>query len=142
MHNISFSFLFIIPFRCSLIISRDSCDPQVGCQYVVSGCNNNNECLNDFSNCPQGGDCVTSDDCDDGDKCTLGIKNRKEEKEEGSNIDSDDCINDVCTHQKIECNDNNECTEDSCESLYGCIFRPISCGIHHYYILDCFYLFL
>ena len=43
-------------------------------------------------------------ECLDGDACTIG----------------DHCENGLCVGQAIDCDDNNPCTEDSCDGLGGC----------------------
>lgn len=44
--------------------------------------------------------------CDDGDACTH----------------DDHCINGECRGYTITCDDHNECTDDSCDCRYGCVF--------------------
>lgn len=75
-------------------------------------CDDGNECTED--SCDPTSGCVNvnvADDtvCDDGDACT-----------------SDDvCLSGVCEGLVLECDDFNECTEDSCDPTSGCINQPV-----------------
>lgn len=114
------------------------CDPVEGCTFTYNSdpCNDNNWCSDDDKctlgtcvgtpkNCDDGnpctrdscqgfGECVhqpyTNQPCDDGDKCTVN---------EYCNLEYQ-CVGGT---PRI-CNDNNSCTDDSCDSAIGCVFTP------------------
>ncbi len=112
----------------------DSCDPDKGCVHTANqaacddgnactlgdhctngwclpesmlDCDDDNPCTDDAcdptfgcSNTPQDGA------CDDGDACTLG----------------DTCVDGLCqSGEAAKCDDNNLCTDDSCNPTLGCI---------------------
>jgi len=119
--------------------SEDSCDPVEGCQYGpmwgqpcddgefctpesycagVDGmecdgdgweeCDDGNPCTN--NQCIEGGlgcyNSPTDDPCDDGNACTVG----------------DECFEGDClAGAALDCNDNDECTDDSCDTETGCV---------------------
>ena len=113
----------------------DLCEPGVGCKNVHNtipcddadectigekcadgicdggqevNCNDGNLCTDDSCDKDQG--CVydnNSDDCNDGDACTQGDK----------------CEAGVCTGgAELKCDDENLCTDDSCDADTGCVF--------------------
>jgi MYXO-CTERM domain-containing protein len=115
-----------------------SCDPQTGCgqqnlnnvacadgdkcngtEMCVTGvctagtpldCDDNNPCTDDTCD-PMGGCAHTAvmagTQCDDGDVCN-GIST---------------CVGKVCTAGKpLSCDDNNVCTDESCDKVQGCIY--------------------
>jgi len=118
------------------VCTDDSCDPVAGCQYtpntslcddgdlctlgdVCSGgacegsqkdCDDDNVCTDDSCNSDTG-DCEyvdNSDPCDDGEVCTV----------------DDTCVDGVCVGEEMVCDDDNECTADSCEPGVGCVYEP------------------
>jgi hypothetical protein len=50
--------------------------------------------------------CQENQTCDDGDACT----------------ENDTCLNGQCVGDPITCNDQNECTDDRCDAVLGCIY--------------------
>ena len=102
--------------QCSHIMAAlpcdngDPCTVNDTCHYGVCigdpiNCDDNNPCTNDTCDPYQGG-CVNtpiSISCDDGNPCTL----------------NDTCINSQCIGILIDCNDNNECTDDFCDTNTG-----------------------
>jgi hypothetical protein len=117
----------------------DSCDSDGGCTHEQVSevvCNDDNPCTqNDLcaagechgdpvacqgsSPCtsgscdPASGECLYLDidgnDCDDGNSCTVG----------------DLCLMGTCQGgELLSCDDQNPCTEDSCDADSGCIFLP------------------
>jgi len=50
----------------------------------------------------------TGDPCDDGNPCTSGDK----------------CIDEVCRGALVQCNDDDPCTDDSCDPVDGCVYTP------------------
>jgi len=116
--------------------TNDTCDPVRGCVFIpntnpcddgnacttgdkcVNGtckgtpvsCNDNNPCTNDTCD-PVRGCVFTPVDgnlCDDGNACTTGDK----------------CVNGTCKGTPISCDDNNPCTDDTCDPVRGCVFIP------------------
>ena len=85
-----------------------SCDPATGCVFTPIVCDDGNPCTNDSCNPSTG--CVhanTTNLCDDGNACTV----------------NDACSNGSCHGPGVlNCNDNNPCTDDSCNPAIGCVF--------------------
>ncbi|MGD2107960.1 MAG: hypothetical protein PVI86_01085 [Phycisphaerae bacterium] len=83
----------------------------LGCiNCVLDGdCDDSNDCTDDT--CPNGA-CLFTDisgPCEDGDACTV----------------NDTCVAGVCTPGTARnCNDFNVCTNDSCDSVTGCVNAP------------------
>lgn len=81
----------------------------------VPDCNDNNACTAD--DCVLGVGCVRtaiSGFCTDGDACTVG----------------DTCVNGICqSGTDLVCNDNNVCTNDSCDEKFGCEYVPANEGL-------------
>jgi len=92
----------------------DICDGQGTCIHPPNPAGNcppdDNECTADYC---EDGACVNSDlpdgtPCpDDEDICTL-----------------DHCQGGNCTHPEVDCDDDNECTTDTCRSATGCEYDP------------------
>lgn len=98
--------------------TQDACDGVGGCAYAVIDGN----CLIDGSCVAQGASpvgnlcvvCGSSDKtgwteledgvCDDGDACTV----------------NDHCLAGVCASDDLDCDDDNICTDDSCDPASGC----------------------
>lgn len=84
----------------------DDCDGTVDNLGAATGCDDGNRCTDD--RCDGINGCVTEANegpCDDGDVCTLG----------------DACADGACaTTTSLDCNDDNICTDDSCDSALGC----------------------
>tara|TARA_B100000579_G_scaffold364308_1_gene323234 strand:- start:752 stop:2821 length:2070 start_codon:yes stop_codon:yes gene_type:complete len=75
-------------------------------------CNDGNPCTDDFCN-PATGICQTSNNtnaCDDKNACTSG----------------DTCSGGSCSGPLVDCNDNNDCTQDSCNPTSGCLNEALS----------------
>jgi hypothetical protein len=116
------------------ICTDDSCDPATGCVNTnnVAACDDGNACTTNDTcslgtcvggappNCDDGNvctddscdpatGCVNTDNvaaCDDGDACTTG----------------DTCSAGICVGgTPPNCDDGNICTDDSCDSLLGCL---------------------
>ena len=102
----------------------DLCDVQVGCIYPLNG----NPC------------CIGNTDinyCDDKDPCTIDSCNVLTGEcvpipNQGACTDGDLCTYaDVCSAGKcaglpLNCDDQNPCTLDFCNSLMGCVHEPLS----------------
>jgi cysteine-rich repeat protein len=86
------------------------------CNGVDDDCNG----LTDENTCDDGNDC-TVDTCAGADGCSHELL------DEGECLDGDVCtVGDhceagVCVGKTIDCDDENPCTEDSCDGLGGCI---------------------
>lgn len=77
------------------------CDPDTGlCKVEPIGCD-------------VGEACVSNDQCDDEDLCTL---DRCALNAQGQA---------VCIHHQADCTDGNPCTLDSCNPATGCFFQPL-----------------
>ena len=86
---------------CSL---NDLCSAGV-CAGIALNCDDGNFCTDDTCD-PNTGLCNevhNMEPCNDGDLCTVG----------------DICVNGQCIGTPKNCTDNNECTQDSCDSLTG-----------------------
>ena len=72
-------------------------------------CDDGNPCTTDSCNGEEGCQYValTEGECMDGDTCTIG----------------DHCEEGVCVGTPIDCDDDNPCTDDSCDGLGGCKFE-------------------
>ncbi len=87
---------------------NDHCDSLGRC---ISGteddCDDNNPCTADFCTAEEGCKNVPLDGnvCDDNDACTV----------------QDRCVNGTCVGERLSCDDGNPCTEDSCDSMTGCV---------------------
>ena len=86
--------------------TTDACSFGV-CEGQLLGCNDGNPCTSDGCN-PSAG-CQNTPNtlaCDDGNLCT----------------EADSCSGGVCLAGKLaSCNDNNACTNDSCDPTQGCV---------------------
>lgn len=93
---------------------EDKCEKGI-CKGKKTSCNDNNPCTADFCD-PQKG-CINqpiTGYCDDGNLCTT----------------KDYCENGMCIGGVInECNDNNPCTEDYCDSTSGKCFHKNLDGV-------------
>jgi hypothetical protein len=103
----------------------DSCTVSEKCMAgecaggTLLNCNDGNACTDDLCH-PQSGCSHTPNaaGCDDGDDCTVG---------------------DVCSQSQCEsgvalsCNDDNSCTDDSCQAAIGCVHEPnaAQCSDHN-----------
>jgi hypothetical protein len=90
----------------------ETCDPAVGCQSgVLLVCADDDDVCTD-TDCQPGAGCVTTLNqayCDDGDPCTIG----------------DQCHLGSCQADgNLDCDDGNECTDDTCNGPDGCVYSP------------------
>ncbi len=99
-------------FACT----ADSCNPASGCVFVGDDalCDDAEDCTDDTCDLELG--CVHVDnvaECDDDDACT----------------DGDVCANGSCqSGAAVVCNDENECTADTCDADSGCTYTPVANG--------------
>lgn len=93
----------------------DDCDGDVDEPDAVGGnlinlCHDDNACTVDTclgsDGCQQ--EALDAGECIDGDACTVG----------------DHCVAGLCTGTPIDCNDQDPCTDDSCDGLGGCSYQP------------------
>ena len=99
--------------------SPETCDgSDNNCDGVTDdvSCDDKNGCTADACDAAQKGCTHTpvSAPCDDGTKCTA----------------NDACQNGACTGKPKNCDDQNECTDDSCDPATGCVFANATglCG--------------
>ena len=125
------------------ICTDDSCSPQSGCLYIPNTveCDDNSVCtLNDIC---QNSKCVASGflDCDDSNICTDDSCDEIDGCQNTHNTapcdDSSVCtLNDTCNNGicgadgMLNCDDGNQCTDDSCDVVDGCLNTPVTpcCG--------------
>ena len=121
----------------------DSCHPALGCVHDGTGetgfcddnsvCTEEDICQGDAAGTCQGTD--ISDNCDDGDPCTddncdpVGGCSHSVEGVDAACDDGDPCTaSDICQGDgtcagstPTDCDDDNDCTADSCDSDSGCL---------------------
>jgi Cys-rich repeat protein len=118
--------------------TTDSCNADSGaCIYT-----NNAQPCDDGDLCTDGDQCANSicvsgtpKDCDDDNGCTEDVCNElgqcKNTPVSASCEDGNACtVNDKCVvgacqpGQPLKCNDQNGCTDDSCDPVEGCVYAP------------------
>ena len=120
------------------VCTDDQCNPGAGCQFIPNAepCDDTNPCtLTD--QCSEGV-CKGSGlaECDDANMCTADwcdpdvgciFSTKDGACDDGSACTTvDACVQGLCVGgEPLECDDANECTEDSCEALEGCVFEPV-----------------
>ncbi|MFN3200297.1 MAG: Ig-like domain-containing protein [Bradymonadia bacterium] len=103
----------------------------------VGSCDDGNPCTSDSC---QDGNCVhdpiDGGSCDDGSgcssrECQMGNCVTLEQQEDGTECDDnsmctegDTCQGGDCVGEEIECGDENDCTEDTCDPAAGCRNEP------------------
>ncbi len=120
--------------------TKDTCTPGVGCVFtpITDGttCSTGTACITastcqvgvctkgTTTDCTDGKDCTTdgcdpvngcfwsanTDPCDDGNACTVGDVCKNGACKSGAAIDP-----------KVTCDDSNPCTDDSCDTIKGCV---------------------
>ncbi|MCZ6653134.1 MAG: hypothetical protein O7D91_08910 [Planctomycetota bacterium] len=93
----------------------DYCDPASGCVNEPTDCDDSNPCTDDYCD-PDSSQCVNQPlpdgtSCDDGDACS----------------ENDQCTKGFCMGPPIDCNDDNECTWDTCDPASGCVYDWVMC---------------
>jgi hypothetical protein len=114
----------------------DACDPENGCVHAgnENPCDDGNPCT--FVDQCSGGKCTAGApvDCDDGNPCTNDVCNKTtgcfHQFKTGPCDDGNKCtLGDACSQGKciysklLECNDENPCTDDSCDPSVGCVLE-------------------
>ena len=94
------------------VCTADICNPAIGCTFSFSDdeCDDGNICTNDLCDAVLG--CYheyNNAQCDDGNPCT------------GQDV----CLDGGCTGgPAVDCDDENICTDDSCNPVVGCVHTP------------------
>jgi len=100
------------PCDDGIFCTLDSCDPAVGCVFTPNDgfCDDAGGCkvmeCNLSNGCQQIGSTAAGTPCDDGSVCTLG--------------DACDGAGSCAPTYELNCDDGNECTNDSCFFAFGC----------------------
>lgn len=123
------------------LCTNDLCNPASGCTFTPNStpCDDNNPCtVNDHC---QGGECVpggTLYSCNDNNPCTndscnidsgecVYLPNNQSCTDDNPCTDGDKCQGGACVPgPQPDCNDNNDCTNDSCDNQGICRNLPIS----------------
>ncbi len=96
--------------NCTL---SDACS-EATCAGVAADCDDSNPCTADTC-APSSGACKHAPvvgPCDDGDFCTIG----------------DGCGGGKCLPGAVtDCNDDDDCTADKCDTFSGCKYTPVAC---------------
>ena len=116
------------------LCTDDACDPAVGCIFTanVASCDDSNSCTKD-DNCADGM-CIGSKlvDCTDDNPCTTDgcdattgcfwVNNTQSCDDGNACTTTDNCSGGQCIPgPALVCNDMNGCTDDSCDSQFGCV---------------------
>jgi hypothetical protein len=117
------------------VCTTDSCDSQNGCFFVPApgACDDGNACT--VGDSCQDGKCVPAGslNCDDGDVCTndscdlvqgcVHLLNAAPCDDSDICTTGDHChLGECISSGELTCNDNNPCTDDSCNANSGCQF--------------------
>jgi hypothetical protein len=81
--------------NCNGLFDEATCDDEFDC--TADSCDPDTGCVNEF---------LENGECADGNPCTV----------------ADHCVAGECTGSPVPCNDDNPCTDDSCDETGGCIF--------------------
>lgn len=125
-----------LPCKDANPCTDDLCDPKIGCifPFNTAPCDDKDACtINDH--CLDGECKGTPLDCDDYDPCTLDSCYPDfgcfHQWHYGPCDDGNACtVNDYCTGDHVclgypkVCDDNNPCTDDTCDPKAGCVFWP------------------
>ncbi|MBI5369805.1 hypothetical protein HZA85_01250 [Candidatus Uhrbacteria bacterium] len=126
--------------------TADTCNPKTGCVFQQENnvpCDDNNACTSADQcasgickgspiNCGDGNSC-TVDSCDKQSGCysTPAVNNTTCSDGDGCTL-KDVCIDSVCkSGAKKNCDDNNVCTNDACDSSDGQCLHEVLPGIHY-----------
>ena len=117
--------------------TEDACDSYEGCIHTFvldAPCSDYDECTAG-DRCVPGGCEGTPMSCDDGDACTAEVciphRGCRYELRSGASCDDGDactendrCRSFGCRGDDIACNDQDPCTDDSCDPVTGCTYAP------------------
>jgi hypothetical protein len=119
--------------------TEDECAPIVGCTHQLltgAACSDGNACTvedtcdnglcagrpldcNDWNHC-------TKDECDMKTGCIHQPLNDMACDDGNSCTAQDICANGTCTGTTVDCNDKNQCTEDRCDTIAGCLHQGLN----------------
>jgi hypothetical protein len=124
------------------VCTDDSCDSALGCVTTpnslacddLNACTANDVCADSTCNpgtpviCDDTNTC-TDDSCDPAIGCIFAVKSDGTFCSDGNACTRfESCQSGTCAGgQPLTCDDNNVCTNDSCDSLIGCRFDQVSC---------------
>ncbi len=128
-----------LPCSDGNVCTDDGCDAKSGCTFLANlvGCNDGNACTEN-DGC-QGGGCKSGKplDCNDANTCTVdlcdpakgcayqNVANATPCNDGDACTVSDTCSGGIClAGSKLQCNDNEVCTTDTCEPKSGCVYTP------------------
>lgn len=121
-------------------------DPENPCKICITAIATDQFLVDDTLTCDDGNACTLNDkcmdgicvgqpmDCDDGDECSVdscedGVcKHVPVDDGLACNDNSfctinDKCVAGKCVGEVVECDDNNICTDDSCDPEFGCVYQ-------------------
>ena len=117
----------------------DSCDPASGCVLTANSlpCDDGDACTDGDTCVAQACTSTEATDCDDGNSCTAdscdALLGCQYSNVTGGCDDGDACTqSDVCEDglcvgsAPLPCDDDNVCTDDSCDPATGCVHTPNS----------------
>jgi len=113
------------------VCTTDSCDPMVGCKFQQINCNDFNPCTIDGCNATTGCTHMLIANCT---PCGANITCPANTVCFGFQCNP---ITKHCDNITTVCNDNNDCTLDTCSlGAGGCVFTPISCDDNNNCTID------
>ena len=116
------------------VCTTEKCDGIKGCAHVV----NSVSCNADDNACTLNDACINTvckagapKSCNDGNACTADACDKQSGKCSFTNLttacddgtkctDNDTCANGACLGKSVNCDDDNPCTDDSCDQVKGC----------------------
>ena len=118
--------------------TKDSCDKLSGCVFepIDAPCTDNDVCTKNDTCivgvctgtkvvCDDGLDC-TDDSCDKNTGCAV-VKLNNLPCNDGSACSTNDlCVKGACVGAPVNCSDNNQCTQDTCDKSLGCFSTQAS----------------
>ena len=99
------------------------CDAVVPSEEQCNGIDDNCDGDVDEGTCDDGNPC-TEDGCDPADGCVHTPITGGECLDGSACTQADHCEDGACVGEEVICNDNEECTEDSCDPELGCQYAP------------------
>jgi len=121
------------------VCTDDGCNPSTGCTHTnnTASCDDGNACTGPDTcsggSCPGGpptncddNNACTTDSCSPGDGCHHDpVPNCCNTDSQCADSDqcttNERCVNNACVSDPVVCNDNNPCTDDSCNPATGCV---------------------
>jgi len=115
----------------------DACDPASGCVFSanVSACDDGNACTGPDACADKACAAGSTKVCDDGspctaDSCDAATGNCLHGAQSGACDDgqvctgNDECVAGACAGAPLSCDDQNPCTQDTCDAKKGCAHAP------------------